>query len=151
MTADAAERAGVEHAWAHVRIEDSKVNNLPPVAARWIKLRTVKLAHGDTIGVATPWQWPDPFAGVKASDLLAVQMRIAKRRYRENFQAADWVGKPIADALGLSVKNKGDRRRITALIQKWVENGALVVVEGEDGKRMKRTYIEVGEWATDAS
>ncbi|MGE0854126.1 MAG: hypothetical protein AB7O44_31700 [Hyphomicrobiaceae bacterium] len=78
---------------------------------------------------------------MKGSDLLAVQRRIAEGRFRQNNQAADWVGKAVAEVLGLSLTNKGDRQRITALIKSLVENGALVAVQGEDEKRMKRTFI----------
>ena len=77
MTAEEAKSAGVDNAWSYIRIDDGKQNNLPPGKARWFHLQTVPLAHDDSAGVATPWEWPDAFKGVKVSDLLAVQKAVA--------------------------------------------------------------------------
>ena len=54
MTDDEASKAGVDKAWAYVRVDDGKQNNLPPAKARWFNLQTVLLAHCDSAGVAAP-------------------------------------------------------------------------------------------------
>ena len=77
--------------------------------------RSVPLAHGDDAGVATPWEWQDPFAGIKVSDLLAVQKAIDAGRFRKDCQAKDWVGRPIAQVLGLDAGR--DKKRISAHTQ----------------------------------
>ena len=41
MTNDKASKAGVDKAWALVRVDDGKQNNLPPAKARWFNLQTV--------------------------------------------------------------------------------------------------------------
>jgi len=68
---------------------------------------------------------------------------------RENWQAADWVGKPIARALRLDPTNKAHARKISGLLKLWMANDMFVTVTGKDSKRMERTFIEVGTWATD--
>jgi hypothetical protein len=35
------------------------------------------------------------------------------------------------------------------LLKRWIANGMLVVVEGEDNHRERRSFVEVGEAATD--
>ena len=149
MTDDEAAKAGADSPWAHIRIDDGKQNNLPPAKARWFHLQSVPLPHGDDAGVATPWEWPDPFAGIKVSDLLAVQKAVGAGRFRENPQAKDWVGRPVAQVLGLDITRKWDRKRISALIKTWLENEALVKVEGQDDRRKMKTFIEVGTWASE--
>ena len=37
-------------------------------------------------------------------------------KWRENVQAFDWVGKAIAQALGLDVEDKKERAKITGLL-----------------------------------
>jgi hypothetical protein len=149
MTLEEAAKAGVKEAWAYIRIDDGKQNNLPPAKARWFHLDSVSLAHGDAAGVATRWEWPDAFSGIKVSDLLAVQTAIDAGRYRENPQAKAWVGHPIAEVLGLNLHLKEDRNRIIAMVKTWVANGALVTVQGDDENRKQKSFIEVGTWATE--
>ena len=148
MTDEEAAKAGADKPWAHIRIDDGKQNNLPPAKARWFHLQSVPLAHGDDAGVATPWEWQDPFAGIKVSDLLAVQKAIDAGRFRKDCQAEDWVGRPIAQVLGLDAGR--DKKRISAILKTWLDNGALVTVEGhDDHQRKTKTFIEVGTWAAE--
>jgi hypothetical protein len=147
MTTEEAKRANVSDAWSYVRVDDVKQNNLPPGEAKWFHLKSIPLAYGDTAGIPTPWEWPDQFAGINVSDLLAVQKAIDAGRYRENPQARDWVGKPIAAVLNLDLES--EKKRIAAMVKTWVKNGVLVEVRGEDENRKKKTFIKVGEWATE--
>ncbi|MGY4461545.1 hypothetical protein [Bradyrhizobium sp. LB13.1] len=48
--------------------------------------------YGDSVGVVTPWQWPDLMADISVKDLLAVQTLISRGQYRASSQAADWAG-----------------------------------------------------------
>ncbi|MCB1745186.1 MAG: AAA family ATPase, partial [Gammaproteobacteria bacterium] len=108
MTADEAAKAGVENRFAHVRIDDGKANLAPRSdKASWIKLAGQYLKNGpmgdagDSVGVATRWRWPDAMEGITPENLVAVQAAVAGGQWRENIQAKAWVGKPIAEALGL--------------------------------------------------
>ena len=104
---------------------------------------------GDSVGVVTRWAWPDAFDGVTVTDLRAVQAAIAAGRWRENSQAKDWAGHAVADILKLDPKNKAHKAKIASLLKTWIGNGMLVIVEGEDGSRRKRSFIEVGMPADD--
>ena len=84
------------------------------------------------------------------ADLRAAQKAVSEGGpWRENSQAGDWVGKPIAAALRLDPTNKAHVRKITGLLKVWIETGMFVRVVGKDSKRMERTFVEVGQWATD--
>jgi hypothetical protein len=53
--------------------------------------------------VATRWNWPNPSEGITSADIVAAQQAVAAGLWRENVQARDWVGIPIASALGLDI------------------------------------------------
>jgi hypothetical protein len=99
--------------------------------------------------VVVPWQWPNAFEGVTDSDLRKVQDAVANGRWRENTQAKNWVGLAIAKALDLELEKKAHKAKIVTLLKKWIEGGVLRVVEGEDARRNKRPFVEVGEQASD--
>ena len=83
------------------------------------------------------------------SHLRKVQAEIAAGRWRENSQAKDWAGRAVADVLKLDTSNKAHRTKIAGLLKTWIKNGMLVVVEGEDASRRKRSFVEVGAPADD--
>ena len=103
----------------------------PVIAAQaWVPLRSIDEAAPDDVA---------------ASDLRAAQRAIASGRWRENSQAKQWAGHAVAAAMKLDVETH--KAKIVALLKTWIGNGALVVVEGEDEQRKKRSFVEVGSVA----
>ncbi|MCJ2069669.1 AAA family ATPase [Methylobacterium sp. J-030] len=165
MSGEEAERAGVEQRRLYFRVDNGKANLAPPPTDRssWFKMASVDLgnggdpndsfdfnAGGDSVGVVTAWQWPDPLANVTTADLRAAQTEVrATGPWRENVQANDWVGKPIARALGLDAGDKAHREKIKRLLKIWIENGMFVVVSGTNEKGRPTPFVEVGAWAGD--
>ncbi len=156
MTDDEAARAGVENRRAYFRVQNGKANLSPaPDKADWYHLESFDLGNGcegqpsDSVAVVIRWTWPDVFAGVTVSDLRAVQVAIAAGRWRESPQAKDWAGHAVASVMKLDAANKAHRAKIAGLLKTWISTGMLIVVEGEDAKRMKRSFIEVGTPADD--
>jgi hypothetical protein len=150
MTEEEATKAGVENRRAYFRVQNGKANLTAAAGnADWYRFVSVELGNGDSIGVVAPWTWPDALVGVTVSDLRAVQAEVAKGRWRENAQAKGWVGRAVATAMKLDAAKKHDRAKISRLLKIWLSTGMLVVVEGEDEQRKKRSFIEVGEWAND--
>jgi hypothetical protein len=70
--------------------------------------------------------------GVTGSDFEAAAAAIRAGRWKENIQAKDWVGIPIAKALGLDLDGNADRAKISGLIKCWLKAGSLAVVEDLD-------------------
>jgi hypothetical protein len=150
MTDDEAAKAGAENRRYYFRVNDGKSNLAPPVEkADWYKFASVEIGNGDNVGVVTRWKWPDAFEGVTVADLRKVQDAIASGRWRESSQAKDWAGNAVARVLRLDATNKAHKAKITALLKTWTANGMLRVVEAQDEKRMMRSFIEVGEAASD--
>ena len=135
MTKDEAVASGVgEERRFYFRADIGKANLAPPsIEATWFKLRSVSLGNGapgtpfddgDPVGVVTSWQWPEAFDGVTATSLRAAQGKVATGRWRESAQSLDWVGIPIAEALGLDVGNKAHVEKIKTLLKTWISNGS---------------------------
>jgi len=70
---------------------------------------------GDSVGAVGRWTWPSALDGLTTSDLLAVQRHIQKGQWREDIRSDAWVGKAIADVLGLDAENKADRQKTGGL------------------------------------
>jgi hypothetical protein len=150
MSKEDAERAGVDNPRLYFRVYSDKANLAPPSEkSDWYKLESVNLGNGgDWVGVVTTWKWPDPFADVSVADLAAVQRAIDGQQYRESIQAADWVGKAVAEVLELDPDSKGDREKIKSMVREWIKNDVLRVTSITDGKGKSRPIIEVGKWVT---
>ena len=98
---------------AYFRVDSGKASMAPPEHADWYQLVSVPLGNGDDVGVVVRWSWPDPLAGMTVHDLRAAQAAVSEGGpWRASHQAKMWVGKPIAKALKLNVKNKTDRHKI---------------------------------------
>ena len=155
MSKEEGESAGVEHPRQHFRTYIDKSNLAPPAEkSDWFKLESVDLGNGinggfgDSVGVVVPWQWPDLMADVSVRDLRNVQSVVSKGRYRASPQAADWVGKAVAEAMRLDLDKPSDRRKAANLLKVWTASGALKRVEERDEKGNDRPFIVVGELAT---
>src|SRR5262249_59549687 len=106
-------------------IYSGKMNmTLPPDELEWRKIVSVDLENAkgdcpsDHVGVVTPWEWPDPFADLTINDLIAAQKAVsAGGPWRADVRANDWVGKPIAKALGLDVDNAADKMKIIGALK----------------------------------
>lgn len=162
MSKEEAERAGVENRRAHFRVDSGKANLSPASsdAATWFKLESVMLPNGgrmkgipldgDSVGVVTPWQWPDAMEAVTVSHLREVQRRMAQSGpWRESVQSPEWVGNLIGEVMGLDPAAPKDRTTIKAALKAWLGSGMFKVKVIADEQRRERKCIVVGEPATD--
>lgn len=147
----------------YFRVYDDKNNRAPPSdQSDWFRMLSVELGNddfgGDNMGVVVPWSPPDAFDGLTADHLRRVQAAVEAGEWRADHQAKAWVGFAIADVLGFDVVLDGgkpkfakpaDKARTLRLIATWIDNGALIRVEGKDERRKPVTFVEVGEPAVD--
>jgi len=154
MTQKEAEEAGIEanRRKLYFRVENGKASMVPPASqADWRRLASVGLGNGDDsypeddVGVVTAWRWPDAFANITTDDTKAVQQRVSEDQWRVDVQAASWVGKAIAEVLGLDLEEAADKSKVKSMIKKWINNGVLVVVKRLDDKRRPKRFVEVGK------
>lgn len=152
MTKEEGEQAGIapEQIGFHFRTANDKANLAPPEAAEWHRMNNVDLANGDQVGVACPWDWPDPFAGISTQKLMAVQRAVSEGQWRKDIRSRDkWVGAAIAPIIGLDADDDRDRKRIAQIVKEWVRNGVLSEVEELDEHRKMRVHVTVGRWVSE--
>lgn len=158
MSTNDAEGLGIDAHERHkyVRYDDAKINQgLKSSHARWFEKIGVTLQNGtdenpaDEVGALRPWSPPSAFDGVTTNHLRRVQQAVGNGRWRENQQAAEWVGRAVADVMMLDPDEPKDRKRILTLLREWIRNDVLRVVEDEDAKRNKRKFVVVGKWVTE--
>jgi hypothetical protein len=105
---------------------DDKHNRAPAENADWYRLASVDLGNGqlgcgDSIGVAEPWSPPD------------------------------WVGRAVADVLGLDLEEAAEKARVRQMLKNWIAEGALNVIEKDTAARQTKSFVEVGRWQNDTS
>lgn len=156
MTPDEGAKAGVDNHRQYFKVENGKANLAPPPEGKdWYHIVGVPLGNGggfldsgDNVGVVTAWQWPDPLDGVTGGDFDRAAVAIRAGRWRESSQAKDWVGWPIARALGFDLHGKrADKAKVAGLIKIWIGTGSLIVVEELDDKSMPRKFVQVAHEA----
>jgi hypothetical protein len=148
MSKDEAEKAGVENLRLYFRTFNDKANLSPPVeASTWFHIASIHLGNGpdggDSVGVVEPWKWPDPLEGMTGADFEKVAAEIRKGKWRADVQAKEWVGRAVASALKLNVRNKADKAKIRGMVKLWLAAGSLVEVEGQDEKRRPKIFVEL--------
>ncbi|QGM99638.1 AAA family ATPase [Methylocystis parvus] len=159
MSSDEADKTGVENRRLYFRVNNGKSNMAPSSEkGTWFHMHSVDLANrgpyqdGDSIGVVTEWEWPDPLVDVTADDLQAVLQRVGSGQWRENSQAKnDWVGLAVAEVLGLDPSDKQAKEKIKGLLKIWIKNGALVVVRRPDKNGDERPFVEIGKGHSDGA
>jgi hypothetical protein len=152
MTAQEAERGGIENHHRYFRVFHGKLNMAPmDTKSDWHFLESVDLGNGggirpsDHVQVVTTWQWPDAFDGVTARDLFAVQKQISEGAWRESSQSPDWAGKAVAEVLDFDLQSAPLQNRVKSLLKK---HGLQVEHSRSCRNRTKLAENEVGQWAT---
>jgi hypothetical protein len=151
MTASEAERLGLDHHWRYFSVDDGKANMAPLGERKWFRLASVDLGNssplypkGDNVGVVTKWSPPNHLDGVTGDHFEQAAAKIRAGNFKENSQAKDWVGFPVAQVLGVSLADKADKAKVIGVIKAWINNGSLKVVEETDDKRReKKKFVRV--------
>jgi hypothetical protein len=137
----------------YFKVDDGKPNLSPPNRpARWFKLESVYLGNDrpgiaqDNVGVVVSWDPPSIDDGLPGDALELAQAALAGGRWKAFYAADDWVGLPIARALGLNPDDDNDKRRVRKLLKSWTAAGFFREVEERDEEQRKtRKYVRVGD------
>jgi hypothetical protein len=148
MSEEDSAKAGVENHRLFFRGFNDKANLAPPViVSDWFRLASVWLDNGpgggDSVGVVTHWDWPDPLSGVTGSDFDRVAVVIRAGSWRKDVRSNHWVGVAVAQALKLDLDDRADKAKVSGLLKVWLSAGSLVVVERSDEQRRPREFVEV--------
>jgi hypothetical protein len=143
--------------FSYFRVATGKANLRPVGGGR--SLRMIISVHlgngpggsdGDSVGVVALTAPEVPV--VSPATVRKIQEIVCVNEYRLNWQAQDWIGRVIGKVIGLDPAEPADRRKIERMINKWVETGALKIVQRRDTKkRDQRKFIEVGEWVDNSA
>ena len=151
MTKEQSTNTGIENPWLYFRTTNGKPNLEPPIdKSDWYKLVSVDLGNGemgtgDSIGVVTKWEFPAALAGFTAEDFQKVAIAIRGGKWRFDQQAKAWVGKAVAEALGLDIDDKAIKGKIKRALGAWYKAKSLVLVDGFDDKRKLKQFVEVAK------
>ncbi|QIG50594.1 AAA family ATPase [Nordella sp. HKS 07] len=180
MPDDVAMKLGIATPGSYVRIVGASEKNSMAIARSnddWYELVSVDLDNGiaepdggggpqpaDEVQALARWEPPDVMDGVDAEVARKAQTLIGESQLRLDLRARDWVGFPVAQALGVdmgldatggvkaakaaSTAQVAAREKVKTVIDRWLEAGWLKRVMGKDEKRMQRTFVAVGAPAT---
>ena len=157
MSEDEASKAGVENKRQFFKVVNGKSNMfLSSDQSQWFKMESFSIlngpfgAEGDSVGVCTAWEWPNPFDDIKFDDLRSAQRAVANGGpWKRNQQAIAWVGIAVADVLGLDPTDRGVKYKLNRIMEKWIKEGVFKVTIKRDAKRREPCeFVEVGEWVT---
>lgn len=152
MTVSTAKKCGVDDHRRYFRIDNGKANYAPPVnKATWCHLQSVGIGNGDDalglnedrVGVVERWHPPTSQTEFATSDLDKAVESVADGNWRKDLQSPDWVGIPIAHALGWNRDDPGTRDALKRLIAQLLDDGALSVELRQDARRKPREYVVV--------
>jgi hypothetical protein len=166
MSSQEATNFGISQRRRFFRVDTSGNMLVPANNAVWRQIVSVDAENGkdgkdgkdrqpsDRVGVVEAWAPPEVFEGMRTADLVAVQKAVSAGQWRYNVQAENWVGNVVAQTIGLTLEDKGDKEkpvtgRIKEMIKIWIKNGALKVVKDKDKNRKTVECVEVGLWVTD--
>jgi hypothetical protein len=128
------------------RVDLGKANIAPPEKAVWFKRVPILCANGEYTPVVLPWKYPGPFDTVTNDHMHRVREMARNGPYRSSAQASDWIGRAVAEVLGLDVENEADKKQIKTILKTWFANGVLDTEEREDAHRHHKTFVVPGNW-----
>lgn len=132
-----------------IKVDDGKSSRAPLSGTVFFQLNSQSLGNGDvshpddSVGVVTPFERPDVFAGMTTFHLYQVQQRLHERDWKDNSQAKDWVGHLVADVAGLKIPE--DAGRIKGILKEWKRTGAIGIEKRPDAKGNDRPCVIVGK------
>ena len=125
-----------------------KRNFAPPAEdSVWYRHVSVPLHNqsSDNVGVVERWQRPEAKSVELTEDnIKQITERVAAGQYRENIQAEAWVGKPVAEVLGLDPED--DKASVKKTIKQLLKEGVLARKQLLDpNRRALKTFIVPGD------
>jgi hypothetical protein len=128
------------------RIDRGKANMAPPEAAQWARTVSLQIPNGDNVGVLERWVFPDAFEGVTTADMHWVRNLVREKEFRADSRATDWIGKPVAERLRISLADDAGKAKVKRVLKTWTMNGVLATEVRPDRNRNKCEFVVPGNW-----
>lgn len=147
MTEEEGVKAGLADHRFYMRIADVEGNLMPPSSERnrWFEKASVETPNGERVGAIKRWEWPDAFDGVTREDAARVRALVDREEepLKADIRAKRWVGKLVAETLGMNLSNKADTARVKTIISEWLKTDVLRVAEHHDSRAGRTVDIIV--------
>lgn len=153
MTTDDTKKYGIdeEKRRRFIVVSDDKHNRAPAESGTWFELKSVDLGNGsfehlgDNVAALQSWSPPTALETLLTPlDIFEIQRAVDAKTYRENDQAADWVGHAIAGALKLDLGNPTDKLRVKAVQKDLKMSKHLATEHRKDRSSHSRPYVVTG-------
>jgi hypothetical protein len=153
MSGAEADQVGIERKdrWQFFRVDNGKANLVPRGGdARWRRMISVTLGKrvntaANQVGVVTDWIKPSAFEGITTEQLDRAMAGIEAGEWRLDAQCSNWVGVPVATAMGLDLDTPMAKGRVRSMVTTWLRNGVLEQVQKLDNTRRMRAFVTVGK------
>lgn len=111
--------------------------------------RLASVSRRPWVACRNPRLRPGQGAGSAGADYFLIRHALtAGEDWRESVQAgAAWVGRAVAEALGLDVNRQRDAAKIKSLLKLWTREGLLVKKTRASAKGKGVPYVVVGRRA----
>ena len=147
MSVKEAEHARIEQdqRFRYFRVDGGKQNLAPPEKAKWRYLQSIDLPNGDNVQVVELWHFPEPVNAVTQEEMEFIRATAREGLHnRWDPRAKYWIGRQLADRLGLDPKNKADREDIRAKLNACRKNGMISIERRPDANRRLREFVVAG-------
>jgi len=159
ISKDEATRLGIAEKEARLifRVDDGKSNLAPPAEnAVYRKMIGVQIENGEWIGVATPFELPDEWAGMTDAVVNEMLRRIDRgipvdgaepELYSLRPQDKErWVGKVIVEYENFTIEQNKSPAQAKQIIKAWTDSGLLEETEyvSERQRKPRRGVVTTG-------
>lgn len=164
MSDKEAEKIGVGAEWRTLfRFSDVSSNMTPPSAdeeQKWMQIASVNLENGegddmdkvlkgDHVGVAKLYGARESRVKALAASVTPDReeralAEIARLEWRKDTRAANWVGVPIAQAMGYDLSTDEGKAGAKNILKMWLDQGKLAEENRPDRYRNPRTFVVLG-------
>jgi AAA domain/Bifunctional DNA primase/polymerase, N-terminal len=168
MTAEESARHGLQDVMRRLfRFTEVSSNlSIPaPESQQWMELASInlhngigddmdKVIKGDSVGVVRIFDMP---AARDQALKVATQVEDGETReqaalaavraydWRDNVQANDWVGIPIAQAMGIDRGTKEGTKQVETIIKAWLKSGKLIEITKRTKARQAKVFVTAQE------
>jgi hypothetical protein len=131
--------------YRYFRIDSGKQNLAPPEKAKWRHLESIDLPNGDNVQVVEHWQFPEAREIATQEEKEIIRAIAQEGIYnRWDWRAKFWIGREVANRLGLDAQNGADRQDITAKLKVCRQFGIISVEARVDERRKRREFVVAG-------
>jgi hypothetical protein len=148
MSKEEAEKLKLQNGGYYFREFSGKLNFAPPSEkSTWYQFVNVELENsklfGDNVGVVTSWTHPNVAkkqnVTLTSANIAEIKRVVGAGKWREDFRAGLWVGKAVAQVLGLN--HEDDVDLLKRVVKSLLDGGALKVVQGKDDNRKTVMFV----------